>query len=179
MTIFELYSANVPLLVPDASLLRKLGCVASLAHYGGGASYDRPCRGGARPWSQLGSAASVDFFLKRADFYDDAHPDGMPHVHTFRSMEDLGKQLAAIDTRKTSAAMKETNCLRACRVRKSAWTQRGERTNSRFGRATSAGHGPNTFARGAGAHMWSDRTPYRRPPAPTRTHRPRLHARSA
>ena len=119
MTIFELYSANVPLLVPDASLLRKLGCVASLAHYGGGASYDRPCRGGARPWSQLGSAASVDFFLARADFYD-AHPDGMPHVHTFRSMEDLGKQLAAIDTRKTSAAMKETNCLRACRVR-SAW----------------------------------------------------------
>lgn len=119
MTIFELYSANVPLLVPDASLLRKLGCVASLAHYGGGASYDRPCRGGARPWSQLGSAASVDFFIKRADFYD-AHPVGMPHVHTFRSMEDLGKQLAAIDTRKTSAAMKETNCLRACRVR-SAW----------------------------------------------------------
>ena len=119
MTIFELYSANVPLLVPDATLLRKLGCVASLAHYGGGASYGRPCRGGARAYSQLASAASIDFFIKRADFYD-THPDAMPHVQTFRSMDELGKLLATMDTRKISAAVKEGNRLRAVRVR-SGW----------------------------------------------------------
>jgi hypothetical protein len=110
MTIFELYTANVPLLVPDAHLLRQLGCVCSLGYYGGGAHY------GA---TRMEPASSVDFFIERADFYD-AQPGSMPHVHTFSSLEELGRLLKTIDTRKTSAAMEEANQRRASGVQ-SAW----------------------------------------------------------
>jgi hypothetical protein len=118
MTIFELYSANVPIVVPDATLLRQLGCVASLAHYGGGMRYGAR-RDGARRSSDLAAAASVDFFISRADFYD-AELNGMPHITTFSSADELGRTLAAIDTRAVSATMEQANEGRARRVR-SAW----------------------------------------------------------
>ena len=119
MSIFELYSANVPLLVPDAALLRQLGSLCSLAHYGGGAVGYGQRRGGGRRWSALSEASSTDFFIERADYYD-SQPDGMPHIHTFASVDELGTAIASIDTRATSAAMAQANRSRASRVR-SAW----------------------------------------------------------
>ena len=120
MTLFELYSANVPILVPDAALLRKLDCVASVAHYGGGASYvQRRGSSSSRGARALASAAHVDFFINRADFYDSV-PGAMPHIHTFSAVEELGDVISSIDTTKTSAAMAQANRTRTSRVR-SAW----------------------------------------------------------
>ena len=129
MQLFELYAACVPVLVPDAALLRELGCLCSLAHYGGGhrgdngygrrhAAPSRPhgsARGSAS--SGAGAAPSLDLFLEHADFYDAA---SMPHVHTFRSLDELGAAIRRVDVLQTSAAMAEANRGRARRVR-AAW----------------------------------------------------------
>lgn len=120
MTLFELYTANVPLLVPSHQCVTKeLGGLKSVFSYGNGETYSKGGHEGGKfpPTRQ-------EFYLDRADFYDDA-PLGqggvhMPHIGVFGSMDALGAAVDAADPKAMSARMVETNRERAGAAR-AAW----------------------------------------------------------
>ena len=119
-TLFELYSANVPLLVPTRTLLERMCAISSLSNYGGGGSryrYHGATPEGAPHRQTL--PRDVGFFLDRADFYD-THADAMPHLHYFDSFDALADAVRAVDPAATSSAMAAANAHRARRVH-SAW----------------------------------------------------------
>lgn len=89
MTLFELASLGVPVLVPSLPFLKQLagefpGVMSELTflELHGVRLEPGPGSKDAREW---GTSAYLDWWLERADFYD---PDLMPNVFQFESFED-------------------------------------------------------------------------------------------
>lgn len=104
MTIFEHYSAGIPLLVPSKSYLKDLlrrddNSVSLLSRYS--------LFMGCKQWPKaldiaFQDATYLDFWLDRADFYT------WPHIITFDSIADFHEKLVITDFAATSMAMQTT-----------------------------------------------------------------------
>lgn len=106
MSIFEQYSANVPLIFPAKSLLKewiRSKKVQVTSRYADPTrsihpeTLDEPLNDGDQ-W--------VDFWVDRADFYD---TDNMKYITYFEAIEDLPEILANLDTESISAQMAQHN----------------------------------------------------------------------
>jgi hypothetical protein len=135
MSLFEHYTANLPLFVPDKPLMRQLyaehrqeGVLSQL-------SFNQVYR--TPPGSIIPAAGSdpndyddVDTmmqWLNLADFYD---TENMPHIQYFSSGEDLEARLQSMDAPAMSDAIRTANVGRHERVY-AAWRQIIEQLASR------------------------------------------------
>lgn len=104
MSIFEQYSANVPLFFPTKAFLKELAALypevilSQLSFY---------------PELQLQDSKAVDDWIEGADFYDE---EAMPYIQYFSSFEELRLMLKTVDCQAISVKMEEHNRLRKERV---------------------------------------------------------------
>jgi hypothetical protein len=96
MSIFEQYSANVPLFFPTKRFLKQMGTLKSV--YGTLHPNLAPC-------------ADIDWWIERADYYH------LPHITYFDSEADLREKLANTDFEAVSRAMAAYNETRERDVR--------------------------------------------------------------
>lgn len=99
MSIFEQYSANVPLFFPSKTFLKKKKGLNSV--YG---------RGNLHP--NVSICEDLGWWIDRADYYD----DNMKHVIYFDSMDDLEEKIKTTDFEKVSKLMEEHNVVRKKQV---------------------------------------------------------------
>ena len=104
MSIFEQYSANVPLLFPAKTLLKKWIREKKIEFYGPYIKENYP----PHLKSVLGPDW-VDFWLDRADYYDQS---SMPHIILFESLEHLAKLISSTNFAQISGKMKQWNKIR-------------------------------------------------------------------
>lgn len=114
MSIFEMYSANMPLFFPCMRLLKRLLREKAIPFCG-------PYARGAFPEKlELALGAEwVDFWVDRADFYD---LENMPHIVYFDSAEDLREKSSQIDPMELSERMALANRARQA-VALAKWRQ--------------------------------------------------------
>jgi hypothetical protein len=115
MSIFEQYSANIPLFMPSKELLKsmcKTGKYFLCSRY---IRFDpeipRYYPNSLKP--ALDDNTWIDFWVDRADFYDE---DNMKHIVYYNSVEHLRVLLQETDTQKVSDQMREWNDIRQARV---------------------------------------------------------------
>ena len=111
MSIFEQYSANVPLFFPSQKYLRELireGKLKLQSKYSN--TYPPELE------DALGKGKNFDFWIDRADFYD---TENMKHIQYFDSIPDLFQKLESVNCREISNLMKKHNQKRKKRVIKS------------------------------------------------------------
>lgn len=95
MSIFEQYSANVPLFFPTKRFLRELQSLKSVY-------------GPLHPY--LGVCADMNWWIDRADYYS------LPHIIYFDSEQDLNDKIQTLDFQEVSKKMEEHNKLRKAHV---------------------------------------------------------------
>jgi hypothetical protein len=107
MALFEMYTACVPLYVPDRAFLKELmqrypeDVLSSLSFCQ--VTRKPPARhGNGLDLNDVTDEAVVDWYLERADFYD---TEWMPHIRLFESWEHLDHLLHTDDLPAISAAM--------------------------------------------------------------------------
>lgn len=117
MSIFEQYSANVPLFFPSKRFLLELHrenpdkVLCELSFYQvkhldySGLERENP--------NNVGEESVIKQWIELADFYD---ADNMPHIQYFDSFEHLESLLITVDCEAVSARMREFNRIRKERV---------------------------------------------------------------
>tara|TARA_X000000950_G_C13827256_1_gene624540 strand:+ start:126 stop:1262 length:1137 start_codon:yes stop_codon:yes gene_type:complete len=111
MSVFEQYSANVPLFFPSQKYLKELvqeGKVRLQSKYS--SKYPPELE------EALQKGRNFDFWINRADFYD---TENMKHIQYFESIPDLFKKLETVKCQEISNLMKIHNKKRKERVIKS------------------------------------------------------------
>ena len=98
MSIFEQYSANIPLLFPSKRLLKHMNSLKSIY-------------GELHP--KLSVCRDIEWWINRADYYDE---DNMKHIILFDDQEDLVRKINETDFDNISKMMKEHNVTRKCKV---------------------------------------------------------------
>lgn len=98
MSIFEQYSANVPLFFPSKRLLKEFKTLKSVY-------------GALHP--KLKVCADMQWWIDRADFYDE---ENMPHIIYFDDEKELNDKIKSTDFKKVSQDMKAHNAQRKERV---------------------------------------------------------------
>lgn len=94
MSIFEQYSANVPMLFPSKKLLKKLirdGYHRMNSVYGPYETQD------------------IEWWIDRADFYDQ---ENMPHIIYFDNEDDMNEKIQTVDFNQVSNQMESFNRMR-------------------------------------------------------------------
>ena len=102
MSIFEQYSANVPMLFPSKQFLKKLvhdGYHRMNSIYG--------------PYENQ----NIEWWIDRADFYDE---ENMPYIIYFNSEDDLNEKIKTVDFQQVSKMMESFNKIRE-RSAKEKW----------------------------------------------------------
>ena len=102
MSIFEQYSANVPMLFPSKQFLKKLvhdGYHHMNSIYG--------------PYENQ----NIEWWIDRADFYDE---ENMPYIIYFNSEDDLNEKIKTVDFQQVSKMMESFNEIRE-RSAKEKW----------------------------------------------------------
>lgn len=123
MSLFEHYSANIPLFIPSKSFLLELWKSYSELGVLSELSWNQvldlaphsqvPFNGRVPDPNAFNSLQSVDYWLDFADFYN---LDWMPHLVYFDSWEDLDRKLSNTDLDDVSRMMKEFNFVRRERI---------------------------------------------------------------
>jgi len=113
MSLFEHYSANIPLFFPTKEFLLKLhtlypdSALNSLSFLGTQELLSKP-----RPVDDLNNVlntAIIKCWIDWADYYD---PENMPYIQYFDSFEELGQLLQTVNYQEISQKMKEYNKIR-------------------------------------------------------------------
>jgi hypothetical protein len=99
MSIFEQYSANVPLLFPSKKHLKELGSIKSLY--------------GTKLPPELSVCENNDWWIDRADYYDE---ENMKYITYFDNPIDLKYKVCNLDYTKISQLMTEHNKIRKEKV---------------------------------------------------------------
>jgi|SRR6056300_45402 hypothetical protein len=99
MSIFEQYSANVPLLFPSKKHLKELGGTKSLY--------------GTELPQELSVCKDIDWWIDRADYYDE---ENMKYITYFDNEEDLQEKIKSLVYTKISELMTEHNKTRKEKV---------------------------------------------------------------
>lgn len=99
MSIFEQYSANVPLFFPSKKHLKELGGTKSLY--------------GTKLPLELSMCENNDWWVDRADYYDE---ENMKYITYFDNEEDLKEKIKSLDYTKISQLMAEHNKTRKEKV---------------------------------------------------------------
>lgn len=113
MSIFEHYSANVPLFFPSKTYLTHL---LQYNNYSMWTRYTRLQIHSAHPPQLdvcLNDNTWIDFWINKSDFYDE---ENMKHIVYFDSNEHLFELLNTVDTNDISSKMKEHNISRKSAV---------------------------------------------------------------
>ena len=110
MSIFEQYSANIPLFFPSKDFLFSLQR-HNPAYFLDEVSFFHlfkamPAPTATRDLNNLKDPNIVRFWIDSADYYDE---ENMPHILYFHSFEHLRKLLQTVDTQEISRKMKEHN----------------------------------------------------------------------
>ena len=109
MSIFEQYSANVPLIFPSKQFLKELvnsgkHSMNSISTYGN-ITFDKP---------NTSQFTDINFWIDRADYYD---AENMKYIVYFDSWEDLRAKLDTTDFKQVSRNMDEWNTTRQATVK--------------------------------------------------------------
>lgn len=114
MSIFEQYSANIPLFFPSKEYLKKL-LKSNKYHFN--SRYNRLYGNNLVFPKQLEEALNdntwIDFWIDKADFYDE---DNMKYITYFENNEQLFNLLNTVNLQKISLNMKEYNINRKEKV---------------------------------------------------------------
>lgn len=107
MSLFEHYTACAPIYVPDKPFLKKLmieypGDVLAELSFAQVTGQPAVSHAGARDLNDVRDEQIVDWYLDRADFYDETW---MPHIRLFESWQHLDHLLATEDQHAISAGM--------------------------------------------------------------------------
>lgn len=107
MALFELYTACVPIYVPERAFLKELTAryprdVLSSLSFCQVTGHPPARRGDGLDLNDVSDEAVVDWYLDRADFYD---PEWMPSIRQFASWEHLDHLLETDDPHAISAEM--------------------------------------------------------------------------
>lgn len=107
MSLFEHYTACAPIYVPERSFLKRLmaehpGDVLSELSFSQVTGKPAAARVGQLDLNDAGDEKVIDWYLDRADFYDD---EWMPHVRRFESWEHLDDLLETDDQHAISSGM--------------------------------------------------------------------------
>lgn len=111
MSLFEQYSANIPLFLPTKEFLVKLhklypqNILCQLSFLGQG---DMP----SKPRDDLNNTLNPDIlklWIDSADYYD---PENMPHIQYFHSFQDLNRLLKTVNCAEISRKMEQYNKIR-------------------------------------------------------------------
>jgi hypothetical protein len=119
MTLFEAYSACMPIYVPDRDFLKQLAaehpddvlCHLSFSQVTGMPAVPPP--EGALDLNDVRDPSVIDWYLERADFYS---PEWMPEVRTFESWSHLDHLLATDDPHAISERMAAVRPDRLARI---------------------------------------------------------------
>jgi len=114
MSIFEQYTANIPLFLPTKEFLmeiykeNKYSVLKEVSwnNYCGEKSHSFIQYNGKHDPNDYNNYEAVEEWLKYADFYDQ---EWMPHITYFSSFEELNKLVNEIDTKEISNKMKIFN----------------------------------------------------------------------
>lgn len=121
MSIFEQYTANIPLFVPSKNFLMELyktkkpGILKEVSWNGECNQYSHSSinyNGEYDPNNYL-DYESMNYWLQFADFYDE---EWMPHIQIFNSFSELEEMVQTVDTLEISNKMKEFNKVRKQRI---------------------------------------------------------------
>jgi hypothetical protein len=99
MSIFEQYSANIPLFFPSKKYLKENGGLRSIY--------------GKRVHPKLEICMNNEWWIERADYYD---VENMKHIVYFDNLEDLEHKKSTTDFKKVSELMAEHNKVRKKKV---------------------------------------------------------------
>lgn len=123
MSLFEHYTACMPLYVPEPAFLKQLmrqrpdAVLSQLSYAQIAGRTATPGSPGAIDLNDLRDEQVVDWYLERADFYD---PEWMPSIRTFESWAHLDHLLATDDHAAISEQMAVDNVERLARI-DAAW----------------------------------------------------------
>lgn len=122
MSIFEQYTCNVPLLLPNIDFLMSLYESSepvlrevswnNILSGPSGSSIKGDYKYDPNDYKNM---EAVRYWIKFADFYNE---EWMPHITLFNSFEEANELMASMDTNKISNLMKETNIERKKRIYK-------------------------------------------------------------
>jgi hypothetical protein len=125
MSLFEHYTACMPIYVPERAFLKQLmrerpdAVLSQLSYAQIAGRAATPRTRGAIDLNDLRDEQVVDWYLDRADFYD---PEWMPSVRTFESWSHLDHLLATDDHAAISEQMARENVERLARI-DAAWDE--------------------------------------------------------
>jgi hypothetical protein len=113
MSIFEQYSANIPLFFPSKEYLKKLLQTGTYYFF---SRYTKIYGNSVYPsclQEPLGDDTWIDFWVDRADYYDE---ENMKYIIYFNNNEELNKLLENTNLNEVSLKMKEFNITRKEKV---------------------------------------------------------------
>jgi len=108
MSIFEQYSANIPLFMPSSSFLKQLLAKKKIPFNG---PYTR--KNYSEHLEPMLGEQWYEYWVDRADYYDQ---DNMPYIHFYDSVNDIEGLINSVDTQVTSSRMKAWNKTRQSNV---------------------------------------------------------------
>lgn len=111
MSIFEQYSANVPLFFPDKNFLRKLyfdsgssnSILSNIVYF---PIYSLPIPSTVGDPNNIFAAEGISFWVDHADYYDN---ENMAYIQYFKSFAHLDHLLRTVDLQHISSLMKKHN----------------------------------------------------------------------
>jgi hypothetical protein len=113
MSVFEQYTANVPLFFPSKTLLKKMIKLDKYTFYSRYIDVDKHKSTGRFYLDVVAPAYDddkwIDWWVDRADYYNTDKDTDMKYITYFNDMNELDYMLKTVDTNKISENMKEHN----------------------------------------------------------------------
>jgi hypothetical protein len=113
MSIFEQYSANIPLFFPSKEYLKKLLASGSYSFNSRYTKLSGNCSYPEQLTIALNDNSWIDFWVDKADYYDE---ENMKYINYFDNNDHLINVLNSVDLMKISDNMKQHNVLRKEKV---------------------------------------------------------------